>query len=290
MRIFVTGASGWIGSATTEELLKAGHRVLGMARSDASAERIAALGADVHRGDLTDLDSLRAGAAAADGVVHLGYNHDFSRMAEAAALDRAAVEAMGAVLDPGAPLVVAAGVAGLTPGRPATENDQGDPAAHPRVGNGAAALALAERGVRVALARFAPTVHGAGDHGFIAVLVAIARETGVSGYMGDGSQRWAAVHRDDAATLVRLGVERAEPGAVLHAVAEEGIPTRDIAEAIGRGLGVPVEPRPAEHFTWLGHFYGMDLQASNTITRATYGWTPARAGLIADLDEGHYFT
>lgn len=289
MRIFVTGASGWIGSGVVAELIKAGHSVLGMARSDASAERVAALGADVHRGDLNDPDSLRAGAAAADGVVHLGYHHDFSQMAEAAALDRAAIETMGAVLKEGAPFLIASGVAGLTPGRPATENDAGDRVVHPRAGNAEVALRLADRGVRSAAVRFAPTVHGQGDHGFIAVLVAIAKETGVSGYVGDGSHRWAAVHRDDAATLVRLGVEQAEPGSVLHAVAEQGVSTREIAEAIGRGLGVPVEPRPAEHFTWLGRFFGADLQASNAITRERYGWTPVRTGLVADLDEGHYF-
>lgn len=289
MRIFVTGASGWIGSGVVPELIKAGHSVLGMARSDASAERIAALGADVHRGDLNDLDSLRAGAAAADGVVHLGYHHDFSQMAEAAALDRAAIEAMGAVTKEGGPFVIASGVAGLASGRPATETDTGDPAVHPRAANAEVALRLGDRGVRSAAVRFAPTVHGEGDHGFIAVLVAIAKETGVSGYVGDGSHRWAAVHRDDAGTLVRLAVEQAEPGSVLHAIAEEGVSTRDIAEAIGRGLGVPVEPRPAEHFTWLGRFFGQDLQASNAITRERYGWTPVEPGLITDLDEGHYF-
>jgi nucleoside-diphosphate-sugar epimerase len=289
MRIFVTGASGWIGSGVVPELIKAGHSVLGMARSDASAERVTALGADVHRGDLNDPDSLRAGAAAADGVVHLGYHHDFSQMAEAAALDRAAIETMGAVLKEGAPFLIASGVAGLTPGRPATETDVGDSAVHPRAQNAEVALRLADRGVRSASVRFAPTVHGQGDHGFIAALVAIAKETGVSGYVGDGSHRWAAVHRDDAATLVRLGVEQAEPGSVLHAVAEQGVSTREIAEAIGRGLGVPVEPRPAEHFTWLGRFFGADLQASNAITRERYGWDPARTGLVADLDEGHYF-
>jgi nucleoside-diphosphate-sugar epimerase len=290
MRIFVTGASGWIGTGTVKELLRAGHSVLGMARSDASAERVAALGADVHRGDLSDLDGLRAGAEAADGVVHLGYHHDFSQMAEAAAMDRAAIETMGAVTEPGAPFVVASGVGGLVAGRLAVESDKGDPANYPRLLNAEVALGLAERGVRSAAVRFAPTVHGRGDHGFVAELVRVARRTGVSGYVGTGENRWAAVHRDDAAVLVRLAVEQAAPGSVVHAVAEEGVPARDIAEAIGRGLGVPVEPRPAEHFSWLGRFYGSDLTASSAITREKYGWTPAQAGLLTDLDEGHYFT
>ncbi|MFG1606950.1 SDR family oxidoreductase [Actinoplanes sp. NPDC049265] len=290
MRIFVTGASGWIGTDTVKELLRGGHSVLGLARSDASAERITALGADVHRGGLDDLDSLRTGTESADGVVHLGYNHDFTQMEAAVALDRAAIETMGAAVKPGGPFVIASGVAGLVPGRPAVETDMGDPAGYSRAANATIALGLADRGVRSAAVRFAPTVHGRGDHGFVAELVRIARATGVSGYVGDGAGRWAAVHRDDAAVLVRLAVEQAEPGSILHAVAEPGVPTRDMAAAIGRGLGVPVESRPAEHFGWLGRFFGADLAASSEITRKRYDWTPAQAGLIADLDEGHYFT
>ena len=287
MRIFVTGASGWIGTGVVRELLASGHEVLGLARSDASADKVAGFGAEVLRGDLDDLGSLKEGAAAADGVVHLGYDHDFSRMAEAAQTDLAAITAMAEVTDSGAPFMIASGVAGLTTGRPATERDQADPASHPRVANAKATLDLAGRGVRSAVVRFAPTVHGNGDHGFVARLVEIARETGVSGFVGDG--RWPAVHRDDAAVLVRLAVEKAEPGSILHAVAEEGVPTRDIAAAIGRGLNLPVEQRPAEHFGWLGMFFGMDAPASGELTRRRYGWTPVRAGLIADLDEGHYF-
>ena len=287
MRIFVTGASGWIGTGVVRELLASGHEVLGLARSDASADKVAGFGAEVLRGDLDDLGSLKEGAAAADGVVHLGYDHDFSRMAEAAQTDLAAITAMAEVTDGGAPFVIASGVAGLTTGRPATERDQADPASHPRVANAKATLDLAGRGVRSAVVRFAPTVHGNGDHGFVARLVEIARETGVSGFVGDG--HWPAVHRDDAAVLVRLAVEKAEPGSILHAVAEEGVPTRDIAAAIGRGLNLPVEQRPAEHFGWLGMFFGMDAPASSELTRRRYGWTPVRAGLIADLDEGHYF-
>ncbi|MEV6492658.1 SDR family oxidoreductase [Actinoplanes sp. NPDC051633] len=287
MKIFVTGASGWIGTGVVRELLANGHEVLGLARSGASADRVAASGAEVLRGDLDDLGSLKEGAAAADGVVHLGYNHDFSRMEAAAQTDLAAITAMGEVTDGGAPFLIASGVAGLSNDGPATEQTVADPASHPRVANARATLDLAERGVRSMVVRFAPTVHGEGDHGFVAALVDIARKVGVSGWINEG--RWPAVHRDDAAVLVRLAVEQAGPGSVLHAVAEEGVPTRLIAEAIGRGLGVPVEQRPAEHFGWLGRFFGMDAPASSELTRRRYGWTPVRAGLIADLDEGHYF-
>jgi nucleoside-diphosphate-sugar epimerase len=294
MRIFVTGATGWIGSAVVPELLAAGHEVVGLARSDASAAALAERGAGVQRGDLDDLDSLRAGAAAADGVVHLGYNHDFSRMADAARTDLAALTALGEVLEgTGGPLVFASGVVGLATDRPGTEDDRPDPAMHPRVANAAAALAFAERGVRPVAVRFAPTVHGPGDPGFTAVLVGIAREKGVAGYVGDGSSRWPAVHLLDAARLVRLAVEDAPAGSVVHAVAEEGVPTRKIAEAIGRGLDLPVSSVPAdragEHFGWIAGFFGMDAPASNALTRQRMGWEPAHAGLIADLDAGYYF-
>jgi nucleoside-diphosphate-sugar epimerase len=294
MRVFVTGASGWIGSATVRELQRAGHQVLGLARSDASAAAVAALGAEVHRGGLDDLDSLRAGAAASDGVVHLAYHHDFSQMAEAARMDLAAIEAIGGVLEgTDGPLVIASGVAGLAPGRVATERDGADPAAHPRIANAAATLALADRGVRPAVVRFAPTVHGAGDHGFVARLVDIAQEKGVSAYIGDGSNRWPAVHQRDAGALVHLAVEEAPAGSVLHAVAEEGVPARAIAEAIGHGLDLPVVSVPAEqageHFGWLGGFFALDCPASNELTRTQLGWEPSRPGLLEDLGEGHYF-
>jgi nucleoside-diphosphate-sugar epimerase len=294
MLVFVTGASGWIGSATVVELLKGGHEVLGLARSDASAAAIAALGAKVHRGGLDDLDSLRAGAAASDGVVHLGYSHDFSRMAEAAEMDRQALEAISATLvGTGRPLVFASGVLGLAAGRVVTEQDAADPSLHPRVAASLATLALAERGVRTSAVRFAPTVHGAGDHGFAARLVAIARDKGVSGYIGDGDNRWPAVHRLDAGRLVALAVDGAPAGSVLHAVGEEGIPTRDIAAAIGSGLDLPVVSVPAEqagdHFGWLGRFFAVDCRASNELTRTLMGWEPTHLGLIADLNEGHYF-
>jgi nucleoside-diphosphate-sugar epimerase len=293
MRIFVTGASGWIGSAVVPELLAAGHKVLGLARSDAGASAVDALGADVQRGDLDDLDGLRAAAAACDGVVHLGYNHDFSRMEDAARTDRAAITVFTEALEgTGGPLVIASGVLGLTQSRAATERDAPDPTVHPRIANAQLALSSATRGVRSSVVRFAPTVHGPGDHGFVAVLAGVAREKGVSGYVGDGSGRWPAVHRLDAADLVRRAVDDAPPGAVLHAVAEEGVPTRDIAAAIGRSLDLPVAAVPAEqaaeHFGWIGMFFGIDGRASSAATQELLGWKPQRPGLVADLDAGYY--
>jgi nucleoside-diphosphate-sugar epimerase len=294
MRVFVTGASGWIGSTVVSELLTSGQQVVGLARSDAAAARVTRLGAEVLRGDLDDLDSLRAGAASSDGVVHLGYNHDFSRMAQAARTDLQAIDAIGTILaGTGRPLVIASGTLGLAPGRVGTEQDVPDIRSHPRVASAQAAQAMAERGVRSVIVRFAPTVHGEGDHGFMATLVAIARDKGVSGYIDDGANRWPAVHRLDAGSLVRLAVIGAPAGSVLHAVAEEGVPTRVIAEAIGRGLDVPVVSVPADqafdHFNWLGAFFGADAPASNTVTRELLGWEPTHPKLIADLDEGHYF-
>jgi nucleoside-diphosphate-sugar epimerase len=294
MRVFVTGASGWIGSAVVPELLNAGHEVVGLARSDAAAASIAALGADVHRGGLDDPDSLAAGAAASDGVVHLAYNHDFSSMGQAAETDRQAIEAIGAALEgTGRPLLVASGTLGLSTGRPATERDMPDPSGHPRIANAQAALAFAARGVRSSIVRFAPTVHGAGDHGFVAVLVGIARDKGVSAYIGDGTNRWPAVHRLDAAALVGRAVDDAPAGSVLHGIAEQGVPTRAIAETIGRQLDVPVVSVAAEqasdHFGWLGGFFAADSPASNDLTRELLGWEPTHPGLIEDLEEGHYF-
>ena len=289
MRVFVTGASGWIGSAVVPELINAGHSVLGLARSDASAAKLEQAGADVHRGSLEDLDALRAGATAADAVVHLAYIHDFTRMADAAAADRAAIDALGAALaHTGKPLAIASGVAGFAPGTVVTERDLPAPGAYERGDNQRRALALADRGVRVSVVRLPPTVHGAGDPGFVATLVRIARETGVSGYIGDGANRWCAVHRLDAARVFRLAIETAPAGAVLHAIAEEAVPTRAIAEAIGRGLDLPVEPRPPAHFDWLGFFFGMDAPASSAGTRELLGWAPQQPGLLADLE--HYFT
>jgi nucleoside-diphosphate-sugar epimerase len=248
----------------------------------------------VQRGDLDDLDSLRDGAGKSDGVVHLGYRHDFAQMEAAARTDLAAINAMGAALEgTDRPFVIASGVLGLVSGRVATERDVPDPAVHPRIAGVRAALSFVPRGVRSSSVRFAPTVHGAGDHGFIAVLVGIAREKGVSGYVGDGSNSWPAVHRLDAANLVRLAVDGAPAGAALHAVAEEGVPTRAIAEAIGRGLDLPAvsipADRAADHFGWIGRFFGVDSRASNSVTRQLLGWNPVHPGLIADLDAGYYF-
>ncbi|MCW2783586.1 MAG: NAD-dependent epimerase/dehydratase [Marmoricola sp.] len=293
MHIFVTGASGWIGSAVVPELVRAGHEVVGLARSDESAATIASLGATAVRGSLDDLDSLRAGAASADGVVHLGYNHDFSRMEDAARTDLAAIETFGSVLEPrGGFLMFASGMLGLAVGRVATEDDGVDPGGHPRSAGALAALALADRGVRTAALRFAPTVHGPGDHGFVATLVDIARTKGVSAYIEDGANRWPAVHRLDAATLVARAVEDAPAGSNLHVVAEEGISTRAIAEAIGQQLDVPVTSvaadAAAEHFGWLGRFFGTDTAASSARTRALLDWTPTHPTLIEDLEAGHY--
>jgi len=293
MRVFVTGASGFIGSAVVQELIGAGHQVVGLARSEASAEALQRAGAEVHRGSLEQLDSLRSGAETSDGVIHLAYIHDFSKFDENARVDRAAIEALGEELAGSErPLVIAGGTLFLAPGRAGTEEDRGDPGLTRRQ-NEHLLLSLAERGVRSAVVRLTPTVHGRGDHGFVPIIIGVAREKGVSGYVGDGANRWPAVHRLDAARLFRLALEQAPPGTVLHGVAEEGIPVRDIAEVIGRHLGVPlvsVEPeQAAEHFGFLGAFVGADSPASSAITRARFGWQPEHPGLLADLDEGHYF-
>jgi nucleoside-diphosphate-sugar epimerase len=294
MRVFVTGASGWIGSAVVPELLNAGHQVLGLARSDTAAESLAAVGAEVHRGGLDDPDSLRTGVADSDGVVHLAYNHDFSRMQQAAQTDLQAIEAIGsALVGTDRPLVIASGLLGLTLGRVATERDEPEPGMHPRIAGARAAISFATRGVRSVIVRFAPTVHGAGDHGFVATLVGIAREKGVSGYIDDGGNRWPAVHRLDAASLVRLAVGDAPAGSVLHATAEEGVQARAIAETIGHHLDLPIVSIPAEqasdHFGWLARFFGADSPASNELTRELLGWEPTHPGLIEDLEQGHYF-
>jgi len=294
MRILVTGASGWIGSASVKELVSAGHHVLGLARSDESAAKIAELGAQAVRGSLDDLASLRSAAALAEGVVHLGYNHDFSQMAAAARTDRAAIDAFADALQgTGGPLLIASGTLGLAPGRVGTEEDMPDAAVHPRVANAAYTLDLAKRGIRSMVVRFAPTVHGSGgDHGFVAVLARVAREKGVSGYIEDGRNRWPAVNRIDAAKLLRLAIDRATPGSVLHAVAEEGIPTHDIAKALGQFMDVPVQSIPAHraqsHFDWLGMFFAADAPASSVRTRALLGWEPTHSTLLEDIAAGHY--
>jgi nucleoside-diphosphate-sugar epimerase len=306
MRVFVTGASGWIGSAVVPELLGAGHDVVGLARSEASAAALAATGAEVHRGTIDDLDSLRSATAASDGVIHLAFQHDiaFSGGYQAAAdADRRAVEAMGEVLaGSDRPFVLASGLLGLVPGRVATERDgqPGDPVpahlpAGPRTRWGTAhlTLSLASRGVRSSVLRLPPTVHGDGDTGFMAALVAMSRQHGVAGYLGDGSNRWPAVHRLDAAHLFRLALEGAPAGSALHPVGDEGVPIRAVAEVIGRHLDLPVvavaPDAAADHFGWLAGFIGIDGPASSTLTRQLLGWQPTQPGLIDDLDKGHYF-
>ncbi len=294
MRILLTGASGWIGSASVKELIGAGHHVLGLARNEESAAKVAKLGAEVVRGSLDDLVSLRAAAALAEGVVHLGYNHDFSQMAAAAKTDRAAIDVFADVLQgTGGPLLIASGTLGLAPGRVGTEQDMPSASVHPRIANAAYTLGLADRGIRSMVMRFAPTVHGSGgDHGFVAVLARIAREKGVSCYIGEGQNRWPAVHRLDAGKLVQLAVDQATPGSVLHAVAEEGVTTHDIAAAIGRFLSVPVESIPVEraqaHFDWLGMFFGADAPATSARTRTLLGWKPTHPTLLEDIAAGHY--
>jgi len=295
MRVFVTGASGWIGSAVVDELLAAGHDVVGLARSDAAASVLEAKGATVLRGDLDDIDALRRGAVDAEGVVHLANKHDWANMAESNRAERVAVETLAeALVGTGRPFLLAAGVAGLAAGRPGTEADP-SPAIGPESPRGGAenlALAYVDRGVRTVSVRFAPTVHGDGDHGFIAIITAAARRHGVSAHVGDGAARWSAVHVADAARLVRLGLEQAPAGARLHAVAEEAVPTREIAQAIGDALGVPVTsvaPEDAvEHLGFIGMFFGMDMAAASDHTRKILDWTPTGPGLLEDIKAGAY--
>jgi len=302
MRVFVTGASGWIGSAVVPELIGAGHQVVGLARSDASADALAAAGAEVRRGTLDDLDSLRSAAAESDGVIHLAFKHDLAftgNFEGAAEADRRAIETLGeALVGSDRPFLIASGTLGLAPGRVATEQDMpdleqftGGPGI--RAANAQRTVALASRGVRSSVVRLPPTNHGDGDNGFMATLVSIARDKGVSGYIGDGSNRWPAVHRLDSARLFALAVEKAPAGSALHAVADEGVPIRDIAEVIGRHLDLPVVSISAEeageHFTWLASFLGLDSPASSALTREQLGWQPTHPGLIDDLDPGHYF-
>jgi nucleoside-diphosphate-sugar epimerase len=291
MRVFITGASGFIGSAVVPELIDAGHHVVGLARTDASAEALAAAGAYVHRGHLDDLASLRAGAAASDGVIHLAFIHDFDDYAGAAETDRRAIETIGETLaGSNRPFVVTSGMAGFPAGRLLTEQDPADPA-FPRASE--TALSFGSHGVRASVVRLPPSVHGEHDHGFVPRLIAIAREKGVSAYPGDGSNRWSAVHRFDAARLFRLALEAAPAGARLHAVGDEGIPVRDIADVIGRQLGVPVTAIASEnatdHFGWLGAFFSLDLAASSAMTRELLGCEPTHPGLLDDLGQRHYF-
>ncbi len=292
MRVFVTGASGWVGSAVTRDLIAAGHKVLGLARSDASAKVVADAGAEVLRGELADLDSLERGATACDAVIHTAFIHDFSAFAANCAADKAAIEAIGATLEgSGRPLIVTSGTLGLPAGRLGTEDDS-PASALPRKSE-ETGLAMAARGVRAMCVRLSPSVHGEGDHGFVAILVRTAREKGFSAYVGDGKNRWPGVHRFDAARIYRLALEKGVSGARYHGVADEGVPVREIAEVIARHLGVPAVSKTPEEagalLGFIGHVLGMDGPASSALTRERLGWKPTGPGLIADLEAGHYF-
>ncbi|HXC56248.1 MAG TPA: SDR family oxidoreductase [Rhizomicrobium sp.] len=290
MRVFVTGAAGFIGSAVVQELIGAGHKVLGLARSDANAQALAVAGAEIHRGSLEDVESLKSGAAQCDGVIHTAFIHDFSKFAENGQVDKRAIEAMGEVLT-GKPLVVSSGTAMIAPGQLATEDMRSAHDALPRVSE-QMAFGLAHKGVRATAIRLAPAVHGTSAAGFRAGFVSyaaeVAREKGVSGYVGDGANRWNLVHRLDAAKLYRLALERGRPGSAYHAVGEEGIAVRDIAAAIGRKLNLPVRSiapeKAGEHFGFLGMFLGLDLPVSSAQTQAELGWKPTGPGLLADLE------
>ncbi len=292
MRIFVTGASGFIGSAVVAELIGAGHQVVGLARSDSSAQAVADAGAEVHRGSLDDVDSLRRAAETSDGAIHLAFVHDFNDFSTAAELDRKAIETLGDTFaGSDRPLVVAGGILWLLPGHTLTEK-QAAPPDLPRFSE-QAVLAFADRGVRAAVLRLPPSVHGEGDHGFVPRLIEVAREKGVSAYPGAGANRWPAVHRLDAARAFRLAVESAPAGSILQATDDDGVPVRAIAETIGKHLGLSVTsvaPDAAyDHFGWIGPLFSVDAPATSDRTRELLGWQPTQAGLLDDLDAGHYF-
>ncbi|MEU1404615.1 SDR family oxidoreductase [Streptomyces sp. NPDC005728] len=293
MRVFVTGATGFVGSAVVPELVAAGHDVVGLARSDEAEASLKSAGAEAHRGSLDDPGGLARAAAAADGVIHLAFVHDFTDIYAAGATDLRAIEAIGAALaGSGKPFLVTSGTGIARADGVVTEEDGPAPGGH-RTASEEATLALAERGVRACLVRLAPSVHGRGDHAFVPRLIEIARAKGVSAYVGDGANRWTGVHRSDAARLYRLALESAPAGTRLHATDEEGVPFRDIAAVIGRHLDLPVVGVAAEqaedHFGWLGRFAAADCPSSSALTRRLLGWEPQGPGLLADLDEGHYF-
>lgn len=289
MHVFLTGASGWVGSAVAEDLLAAGHQVTGLVRNAQKAQALVALGMQVVNGTLDDHQLLHDGASRADAVIHTAFNHDFSCFSENCAQDERAIQILGEALHGSdRPLLVTSGVAMIAPGRLATENDLPFVApAYPRRSE-PAARELADKGVRAATIRLSPTVHGLGDHGFIPILMDLAKQTGVSAWPEDAENRWAAVHRRDAATLYRLALETGMTQAVYHAVAEEGILFRDIAQAIGKHLGVPAEPRAREHFGWFADFASLDMAASSEQTRAVLGWNPTHPTLLADLAQAQY--
>jgi nucleoside-diphosphate-sugar epimerase len=294
MKVFVTGASGFVGSAIVQQLINAGHQVLGLARNDAAAAKLQAAGAAVHRGDLEDLESLQQGAIQCDAVIHTAFNHDFSRFKANCEDDRKVILALGEALAGSAkPIVITSGIGLLHYDRMATEQDAPASSEHiPRAASEEAAKAIAAQGVNAYIVRLPPTVHGAGDHGFVPMLIQIAREKGVAAYIGAGQNPWPAVHRFDAAVLYRLIVEQQPEQKVFHAVAEEGIPFRDIAAAIGKGLNMPVESKEGEdaaaYFGWFQHFAALGCAASSAQTRATLGWQPEAVSLLEDLESAYF--
>jgi len=295
MRVFVTGASGWVGSVTVKSLIREGYEVVGLARSDASAQLVESLGARVHRGDVTDIKSLQAGIEGCDGVIHTAFIHDFSKFQENCEIDRRAIAAMGEVLlGSNRPMIVTSGT-GLFSFAPLATEDMAVPASAPvpRIASEHAAEALMKKGVNVSIVRLPPSVHGVGDHGFVPILFNLAKQKGVSAYVGDGSNIWPGVHRLDAAEVFRLALEKAPAKTRLHAVAEEGVPFKKIAEAIGRQLHLPVvslsADEAAKHFEWFAHFASMSNRSSSQKTRDLLGWQPKQISLLEDIAQFDYF-